>query len=91
MLPTPPLPPTPRIPTLLALLLMSTLVVATPSCVRTQTRTVTAPWIPCLVIPPPVPPPVGASDAAMSAYRAQLTGYAWAAFDACGPSPSVAP
>ena len=78
-------PRTPRIPMLLALLLTSTLVAATPSCARTQTRTVTVPWIPCLVVPPPEPPPVGAGVEAMSAYRARLVGYAWAAFDACGP------
>ena len=83
---SPPMPPplTPRIPTLRALLLTSTLVVAVPNCTRTVIRTVPAPPIPCLVIPPPEPPAVGADEAARSAYRAALTGYAWAAWDACG-------
>ena len=84
---SPPKPPplTPTIPTLRALLLTSTLVAATPSCTRTVTRTVAAPAIPCLVVPPPEPPPVGADERARSEYRAALTGYAWAAWDACGP------
>ncbi len=83
---SPPLPPlpTPRIPTLPALLLISTLVSGGSACTRTVTRTVAAPTIPCLVVPPPEPPPVGADVRALSEYRARLTGYAWAAWDACG-------
>lgn len=85
MPPPPPPPPTPRIPTPLALRLIATLAIATLGCTRTVVRTVPTPPIPCLAIPPPEPPPVGADVRAMSEYRAQLTGYAWAAWDACGP------
>ena len=75
----------PKILTLLVLLLTSTLASGTSGCTR-PTRTVIV-RLPCVTLPPPEPPPVGADTRAMSWYRAALTAWAWGAWDACSPRP----
>lgn len=69
------------IPRLLLVALGTMLALAGPGCAR-PARVVLV-RIPCVATPPPEPPPETAGAEALAWYEAQITAWAWGAWDAC--------